>query len=108
MNIDNLKSQSEKAKKFLNLRDELKNIEVGLFLYNIDDYKKQIEVTTENIDTIETQKVKEDEILNNLQAEKESLKETIDRLIDEIERTQNLGFEGNQKREELNGEIKVC
>ena len=108
LNIDNLKSQSEKAKKFLNLRDELKNIEVGLFLYNIDDYKKQIEVTTENIDTIETQKVKEDEILNNLQAEKESLKETIDRLIDEIERTQNLGFEGNQKREELNGEIKVC
>ena len=40
-NIEPLKNQSEKAKKFLNLREELKNIEVGLFLYNIEDFKKQ-------------------------------------------------------------------
>ena len=38
-NIGPLKIQSEKAKKFLSLRDELKNIEVGLFLYNIEKYK---------------------------------------------------------------------
>ena len=107
LNIDNLKIQAEKAKKFLNLRDELKNIEVGLFLYNIEDYKKQINSIAENIDTIETQKVREDETFNNLQSQKEELKESIDRLLEEIEKTQNLGFEGNQKREELNGEIKV-
>ena len=108
LNIDNLKIQSEKAKKFLNLREELKNIEVGLFLYNIKEYKKQIEEIAQNIDTFETQKIKEDEVFNNLQGEKEKLKESIDKLINEIEQTQNLGFEGNQKREKLNGEIKVC
>ena len=42
-NIDSLKTQSEKAKKYLNLRDELKNVEIGLFLYNIDEYKTKIE-----------------------------------------------------------------
>ncbi len=107
-NIEPLKAQSEKAKMFLNLRDELKNIEVGLFLYNIDDYKKQIDKIVENIDLLETQKVKEDEVYNNYQMEKDSLRETVNKLVEEIESTQNLGFEGNQKKEQYNSDIKVC
>ena len=107
-NIEPLKLQSEKAKKFLNLRDELRNIEVGLFLYNIDNYKKQMESLAENIDVLETQKVKEDEVLNNLQSEKDTLRELVDSLIEEIEKTQNLGFEGNQKKEQYNSEIGIC
>ncbi len=108
MNIGPLKNQSEKAKKYLTLRDELKNIEVGLFLYNIDEFKKQTEEIVENIDLLETQKVKEDENLNNLQNSKEDLKIVIDNLIEEIERIQNLGFEGNQKKEQFNSEIGIA
>ncbi len=107
-NIGPLKNQSEKAKKYLSLRDELKNIEVGLFLYNIDEFKKQTEEIIENIDLLETQKVREDENLNNLQTSKEDLKIVIDNLIEEIERIQNLGFEGNQKKEQFNSEIGIC
>ena len=106
-NIEPLKLQSEKAKKFLSLRDELKNIEVGLFLYNIENYKKQVEDIVENIDILETQKVREEEGLNNLQSEKEELKTLIDNLIEEIEKTQNLGFEGNQRKEQFNSEIAI-
>lgn len=106
-NIGSLKTQSEKAKKFLNLREELKNIEVGLFLHNIDDYKKQMEELAENIDILETQKVKEDEVSNNLQNEKEEIKQLLDNLIEEIEKTQNLGFESNQRKEKLNSEIGI-
>ena len=107
-NIGPLKNQSEKAKKYLSLRDELKNIEVGLFLYNIEDFKAQTEEITANIDLLETQKIKEDEVLNNLQVEKEELKVVIDNLIEEIERIQNLGFEGNQKKEQFNSEIGIA
>ena len=107
-NIGPLKNQSEKAKKYLSLRDELKNIEVGLFLYNIDEFKRQTEEIIENIDLLETQKVKEDENLNNLQTSKEDLKLVIDNLIEEIERIQNLGFEGNQKKEQYNSEIGIA
>ena len=107
-NIGPLKNQSEKAKKYLSLRDELKNIEVGPFLYNIDEFKRQTEEIIENIDLLETQKVKEDENLNNLQTSKEDLKLVIDNLIEEIERIQNLGFEGNQKKEQYNSEIGIA
>ncbi|MBR3614788.1 MAG: chromosome segregation protein SMC [Clostridia bacterium] len=107
-NIGPLKSQSEKAKKYLSLRDELKNIEVGLFLYNIEDFKKQTEEIIENIDLLDTQKVKEEEVFNRFQTEKEELKIAIDALIEEIERVQNLGFEGNQKKEQYNSEIGIA
>ncbi len=106
-NLEPLKNQSEKAKTFLRLREELKNIEIGLFLYNIDNYKSKIQEIIENIDVFETQKIKEEERSNNLQSEKEILKTALDNLIEEIEKTQNLGFEGNQRKEQLNSEISV-
>lgn len=106
-NIGPLKTQSEKAKKFLDLREELKNIEVGLFLYNIENYKKQTEEILENIDIFETQKVREEESLNNIQSEKEELRQLVDSLIEEIEKTQNLGFEGNKRKEQYNSEIAI-
>ncbi len=106
-NIGPLKIQSEKAKKFLDLRENLKNIEVGLFLYNIENYKKQTEEILENIDIFETQKVREEEALNNIQSEKEDLRKLVDSLIEEIEKTQNLGFEGNKRKEQYNSEIAI-
>ena len=41
-NIEPLKAQSEKAKRFLDLREELKSIEIGLFIYNINSYKEKL------------------------------------------------------------------
>ena len=40
-NIEPLKLQAEKAKKYLNLREELKSIEIGLFIYNINNFKME-------------------------------------------------------------------
>ena len=107
-NIEPLKMQSEKAKKFLSLRDELKNIEVGLFLYNIDDYKKQIKEILDDINILEEQKLKDEENLNSFQTEKDDIKKSINDLIEEVERIQNLGFEGNQKKEQYNSEIGIA
>ena len=107
VNIEPLKVQSEKAKKFLSLREELKNIEIGLFLHNIDSYKERIAEVVENIDVFEVQNVKEEERLNNMQALKENLKTAIDELILKIESVQNLGFENEKKKEQLNSEINV-
>ncbi len=106
-NIGPLKLQSEKAKKFLDLRENLKNTEVGLLLYNIENYKKQTEEILKNIDIFETQKIREEESLNNIQFEKEDLRKLVDSLIEEIEKTQNLGFEGNKHKEQYNSEIAI-
>ena len=107
-NIGPLKNQSEKARKFLDLREELKGIEVGLFLYNIEDYKNKIKELKENIDIFETQKIKEEEKNNNLQFEKEELKKKIDELLEQIEKTQNLGFESEKRKEQFNSEIGIA
>ena len=106
-NIDSLRIQSEKAKKFLNLRDELKSIEIGLFLYNIDDYKEKIVEIEKDLDIFETQKIKENEKLNNLQLEKDNLRENLEQLVTLIESTQNLGFEVEKKKEQINSEINI-
>lgn len=106
-NIDSLKVQSEKAKKFLNLRDELKDIEVGLFLYNIENYKEKIVEIEKDLDVFESQKKTEEEKLASFQNEKEALRESLEKLVTLIESTQNLGFEVEKKKEQINSEITV-
>ena len=105
--IEPLKLQSEKAKKFLGLRDELKSIEVGLFVHNIENIKVKVEEIVKNIDIFETQKVKEEEKLNNYQTEKEDIKLKLDELLNIIEQTQNIGFETDKKKEQYNSKIQV-
>ena len=56
------------------MRDELKNIEISLFLYNIDDYKAKIEEIKNGLGIIEAQKIKEEEKSNNLQNRKRWVK----------------------------------
>ncbi len=107
-NIEPLKIQSEKAKKFLSLREELKNIEVGLFLYNIDNYKAQTQEILDNMNLLEEQKTKEEENVSNIQTERDTVKELINKLIEEIEKTQNLSSEGNQRKEQFNSEIGIA
>ena len=107
-NITPLKAQSEKARKFLDLREELKGNEVGLFLYNIEDYKNKMQEIKENIDIFDTQKTREEEKYNNLQREKEDLKLKVDKLLEEIEKAQNLGFENEKRKEQYNSEIKIA
>ncbi len=106
-NIDSLKTQSEKAKKFLSLRDELKNIEISLFLYNIDDYKSKIEEIKKDLGVIETQKTDEEEKQVKLQEQRDDLKKNLEELLELIEKTQNLGFELEKKKEQINSQITV-
>lgn len=107
-NIGTLKGQAEKAKKFLALREELKSIEIGLFLYNIDSYKVKLEEIIKDIDIINSQKNDEEARLSVLQNLKEHLKNELEDVIKKIEQTQNLGFESEKKIEQINSEINVA
>ena len=106
-NIEPLKLQSEKAKKYLDLREELKNIEVGLFLHNISEYKEKLEKIIEDIKIVENQNADENEKMENLQRAKEELKIEIDEITSKIEEMQNLGFESTNKIEKINSEIGI-
>jgi len=106
-NIDGLKNQSEKAKKYLDLREELKSIEIGLFIHNINSYKEKLEEILKDIDIIQNQGSKEEENLVNLQEQKESLKKELDDIVNKIEEIQNLSFENSNNIEKVNSEISV-
>ena len=106
-NIEPLKLQSDKAKQFLDLREELKNIEVGLFLYNIENYKEKLSQVTKDEEIMQSQKHDEDEKMSKLQEAKEELKQEIDSITINIEELQNIGFESTNKIEKINSEIGI-
>ena len=91
-NLEPLQQQAEKAKKYLNLKEELKNIEVGLFLYNIEKLKKSLEEFTEDEEVMNSTLNQEEGKLEKIKILKEELKDSIDEITTKIEEMQNLGF----------------
>lgn len=106
-NMEPLQIQADKAKKFLNLRDELKSVEIGLFIYNIDTYKKELEEVVNSIDIMQNNVNEEEENLEKIKALKEELKKKIDEITQEIENMSNIGFESQKQIENLSSEINV-
>lgn len=105
--LDPLRIQSEKAKRYLELHEELKDIEVGLFIYNIDTYKSKLTQIVEDLEIVENQKNDEEKKLSDMQEKKIELKNCIDSLTEQIEECQNVGFESTNKIEKINSEIGI-
>ncbi len=107
-NIEPLQQQAEKAKKYLNLKEELKSIEIGLFVYNIEKYKQTLEEIINDEDIMKSTCNQEEGKLERIKALKEELKTQIDEITEKIESMQNIGFESQKEIEQLNSNISVC
>ena len=107
-NLEPLQQQSDKAKRYLNLREELKNIEVGLFVYNIEKYKETLEELTKDEEIMQSTLNQEEGKLEKIKLLKEQLKEDIDEITTKIENMQNIGFESQKEVEQLNSDINVA
>ena len=107
-NLEPLQMQSDKAKKYLNLKEELKNIEVGLFIYNIEKYKQSLEELTKDEEIMNSTLNQEEGKLEKIKILKEELKERIDEITTQIENMQNIGFESQKEIEKLNSNINVA
>ena len=107
-NIEPLKIQSEKAKQYLNLREELKGIEIGLFLHNIEKYKESLEEIVKDEEIYKNQCNEEEGRLERIKILKEELKTQIDEITLKIEEMSNIGFESQKEIEMLNSDINVA
>ena len=96
-NIESLKGQAEKAKKYLSLRDELKEIEIGLFIHNIEKYKKELEEIVKDEEIYSEQCNEEEGRLERIKQLKEALKTEIDQITIKIEDMSNIGFESQKE-----------
>lgn len=107
-NIEPLKMQAEKAKKYLDLREELKSIEIGLFIYNIEKYKANLEEIVKDEEIYTSQCKDEEGRLERIKQLKEELKLEIDDITIKIEDMSNIGFESQKEIEMLNSDINVA
>ena len=107
-NLGPLQSQADKAKKYLNLREELKNIEIGLFVYNIEKYRENLQEIVKDVDITQSQCNDEEGKLERVKILKEELKSSIDEITEQIENMSNLGFESQKEIEQLNSDINVA
>lgn len=105
--IEPLKEQSEKAKKYINLKEELKNIEIGLFVYNIKEYKDKLTTIIQDKEILNQQKEEENKKLEEINNLKQKLKEKIEIITNEIENLNNLESKNLQEKEQINSNIKV-
>ncbi len=105
--IEPLKIQSEKARKFLDLREELKSIEIGLFLYNIDNYKEKLQQIKVDEEILKNHNQEAEDKMLYIKQLKENLKNEVDEITNKIEEIQNIGFESGKNIEKINSEIKV-
>lgn len=107
-NIDPLKAQSEKAKQYLELKQQLKEKEVGLFVYQIQNNKEKINQVEEEESIFSNQNQEATAKMEQVAKQKEEIKEKIDTITNQIEQMQQLGFEGEKQKEKRNADIKIA
>lgn len=73
MQIEPLQEQAEKAKKYLNLREDLKTLEINLALHNIEKLKQNLQEIEKNYNLLEIQ-------LKNDKSELEKAEREIEKL----------------------------
>ncbi|MBQ3790041.1 MAG: chromosome segregation protein SMC [Lachnospiraceae bacterium] len=105
--IEPLKKQSEKAHEYLKTREELKTIDVNLFLVEnaqvraqIDDFSKKHEIATSDYDQTNEQ-------YEEAKEEHESLLKRVEELNEEIDAAGNDRNDASLTREKLQGQIRV-
>ena len=106
-NLNPLKNQADKAKKFIYLKNELKNVEVGLFIYNIEKQKNDLKKIEEDMDVINFNLNLEEGKLEKIKITKEELKSNIEEMNQNIEKMQTIIFSSKKNIEELNSTISI-
>lgn len=106
--VEPLKKQSETAKEYLHLRDELKKVDVNMFLNEYEILHKDVTEVEGNLEIVSSD-------LEINQKKFQETKEEYDRMEQQLEQ-RNLVLEQNRsqigekkiKKEQLEGEVKVC
>ena len=107
-NLEPLKTQAQRATEYIDVKEKLKNIEVGLFAYNIEKNKQELQKIESDNDITKNQCDMEETKLERIKIVKEELKSSIDDITSNIENMSNIGFESQKEIEMLNSDISVA
>lgn len=102
-----LKTQSEKAQKFLLLAEEKKQVEISLWLYNIDHLKSKLKEQEHKVDLASHQYNEAEAALTQIEEKIESALESSKALTLQIEEIRNSLGSQEEKAADLNSKIAV-
>lgn len=105
--LEPLREQAEKAKKYLDIREQLRYLEVGLLISQIRKNKEKLEEIREQMEGVQSQTDEEDQKLTSLQAQKEEIRVAVEEMTQHIEEVQTTIFEIQNQIEKQRAEIAV-
>lgn len=105
--LEPLKKQSEKAVKFLDLSEQKKQLEIGLWVNTIDKSKETIRRQSEKLDITQNDYRKAVEELENIYNESQSHSESVKNITVEIERARRLSAEFEQQARDILAECEL-
>ncbi len=105
--IDPLHEQAKKARSYKELREKLKNLEIGLYVYNIELIHAQWQESQQKVKDLEQLQMNLSVEVNSRDAKIEEKRWQINRLDQELEEQQQLLLGNVQQLEKLEGELKV-
>lgn len=105
--IEPLKEQASKALKYKELKEELKNQEIGLYVYNIEQVHEKWQESKQKIEEFSEAQLKLSAEVNSRDAIIEQKRWRINQLDQELERMQQQLLETVEQLEKQEGELKV-
>ena len=105
--LEPLREQASVAREYLEKKEELKTYEVGLFVYEIEQYHSRWEQLKAELESHRDREFALSASISKKEAELEQLKDRIARMDEEIERLQNELLKSSEQLTNLEGQKEV-
>jgi len=105
--LEPLREQSEKARRFLDLREELKVLEVNVFLDSMKKFKDRLEVLENQLKTVQDQINDENKKLEDITASNKEKTDLLRTLDEKLEAAKQMYYETEGNLERCNSEISL-
>lgn len=106
-NIGPLEQKAQTAKKFLALRDELKILDVKIFINSVDNNASNIEKIEDILNTLQKDVENQENLSKENEVKKQELKVKIQELSDRIEQLREKYFQVENEKEKMNSKISL-
>lgn len=103
-----LKQQSETAREYLRLREDLKQLDVNLFLQEYEQLHTEEDKVENNIEIVTTDFEEKNKLFSHIKEDYERLERALEQKDIVLEKNKGTVNEKRIRKEQLEGEIKVC
>ena len=105
--IGPLEEKANKAKKFLKLRDELKLLDVKIFINSVENNALDLKKIDDIIDTLQKDIEKQENLSKENELKKTELKDKIQHITNKIEELRENYFQIENEKEKINSKISL-